>query len=332
MEETFTLELPERRRHTAAARRAVAERLRRPRRCGELLLCVSEVVTNAVLHARSAATMTVRRTADLLTVEVQRRRPHPARAPAALHHRHHRARPAHPRRPGRCAGAPVPPRGQGRVVRLRPRGRRRERPHGLVVRAAPRPAGGDPPSVGRAPGGTAARAGLHRARRTPPTPRRPGCRPSPTSSPGGTAALTGAQTERLLDAIGGRARAPSTSSSSCRPTSSTPPCTSARSSTSWTTSAARATCSPSSRRPSCAPTGAGCSASSSARSATGAVRRPGDRPRGPARRGARRRDAGRPRRRVDDDLDLATAPAVRQRCSISIDRGRHRHHRRPVRL
>jgi len=71
VEETFTLELPRDATTPRAARRAVADAFGDQARCGELLLCVSEVVTNAVLHARSAATMTVRRSADILRVEVR---------------------------------------------------------------------------------------------------------------------------------------------------------------------------------------------------------------------------------------------------------------------
>ena len=63
--------------HRALARRALADVFGDHARCGELLLCVSEVVTNAVLHARSAATITVRRTADLLRVEVRDDDPSP---------------------------------------------------------------------------------------------------------------------------------------------------------------------------------------------------------------------------------------------------------------
>ena len=71
MEDGFTLELPSDATTPREARKAVAERFGDQARCGELLLCVSEVVTNAVLHARSATVMTIRRTKDLLTVEVQ---------------------------------------------------------------------------------------------------------------------------------------------------------------------------------------------------------------------------------------------------------------------
>lgn len=70
MEEGFTLVLPGDLTTPKTARRAVADVFGHHARCGELLLCVSEVVTNAVLHARSTTTMTVRRRADVLTVEV----------------------------------------------------------------------------------------------------------------------------------------------------------------------------------------------------------------------------------------------------------------------
>jgi len=52
------------------ARHAVAERLGPHPRRDDVLLCVSEVVTNAVLHARSPREMTVTRDGDRLTVEV----------------------------------------------------------------------------------------------------------------------------------------------------------------------------------------------------------------------------------------------------------------------
>ncbi len=87
MEQGFTLVLPSDSATPKAARSAVAEHFGDHARCGELLLCVSEVVTNAVLHARSAPTLTVSRQADLLTVEVADddptqpvRRPHSATA------------------------------------------------------------------------------------------------------------------------------------------------------------------------------------------------------------------------------------------------------------
>jgi anti-sigma regulatory factor (Ser/Thr protein kinase) len=83
VDEAFTLVLPSDAGTPRVARQAVAEVYGDQRRCADLLLCVSEVVTNAVLHARSAARITVRRVADLLTVEVEdddptppTRRPH----------------------------------------------------------------------------------------------------------------------------------------------------------------------------------------------------------------------------------------------------------------
>jgi anti-sigma regulatory factor (Ser/Thr protein kinase) len=71
VEDAFTMELPSEATTPREARKAVAARFGDQARCGELLLCVSEVVTNAVLHARSATVLTVRRSADVLTVEVQ---------------------------------------------------------------------------------------------------------------------------------------------------------------------------------------------------------------------------------------------------------------------
>lgn len=71
MEDAFTLELPGDATTPREARKAVTARFGDHARCGELLLCVSEVVTNAVLHARSATVVTVRRSADVVTVEVQ---------------------------------------------------------------------------------------------------------------------------------------------------------------------------------------------------------------------------------------------------------------------
>jgi len=53
-----------------AARRAVAELLGPHPRRDDLLLCVSEVVTNAVLHARSPQQLTVTTEGDHLIVEV----------------------------------------------------------------------------------------------------------------------------------------------------------------------------------------------------------------------------------------------------------------------
>jgi anti-sigma regulatory factor (Ser/Thr protein kinase) len=87
VEDGFTLVLPADATTPRAARQAVAARFGDHARCGELLLCLSEVVTNAVLHARSSARITLSRKADLLTVEVEDddptlpvRRPHSATA------------------------------------------------------------------------------------------------------------------------------------------------------------------------------------------------------------------------------------------------------------
>jgi anti-sigma regulatory factor (Ser/Thr protein kinase) len=56
---TFSLVLPPAASSPRAARVAVAEELGDRNRLDELLLCVSEVVTNAVLHGRSAARIVV---------------------------------------------------------------------------------------------------------------------------------------------------------------------------------------------------------------------------------------------------------------------------------
>jgi two-component sensor histidine kinase len=71
VEEGFTLVLPSDAATPRVARQAVAEAYGDHQRCNELLLCVSEVVTNAVLHARSAARITLRRRDQVLTVEVE---------------------------------------------------------------------------------------------------------------------------------------------------------------------------------------------------------------------------------------------------------------------
>ena len=52
------------------ARRAVAERFAAHPRVDDLLVCVSEVVTNAVKHARSASEMRVRQLGGTVRVEV----------------------------------------------------------------------------------------------------------------------------------------------------------------------------------------------------------------------------------------------------------------------
>lgn len=70
------------------ARRAISERLGGHARCDDLLLCLSEVVTNAVLHARTPSTLSVRVDGDRVRVEVADldptlpiRRDHDLRAP-----------------------------------------------------------------------------------------------------------------------------------------------------------------------------------------------------------------------------------------------------------
>ena len=52
------------------ARTAVAERYSAHLRCGDILVCVSEAVTNAVLHAGTPVRLVVRETARLLRIEV----------------------------------------------------------------------------------------------------------------------------------------------------------------------------------------------------------------------------------------------------------------------
>lgn len=70
MSTTLSLELPVDLRTPKLAREAVAATFDGEPRVGDLLLCVSEVVTNAVRHARTAGRLTVMRNARLLTVEV----------------------------------------------------------------------------------------------------------------------------------------------------------------------------------------------------------------------------------------------------------------------
>jgi two-component sensor histidine kinase len=70
MAESFTLELPVDSSTPKAARNAVSQRFGAETRCGDLLLCVSEVVTNAIRHARTPSRMTVTRESDLVRVEV----------------------------------------------------------------------------------------------------------------------------------------------------------------------------------------------------------------------------------------------------------------------
>ena len=52
------------------ARTAVAEHYSGHLRCGDILVCVSEAVTNAVLHAGTPVRLVVRETARLLRIEV----------------------------------------------------------------------------------------------------------------------------------------------------------------------------------------------------------------------------------------------------------------------
>ncbi len=70
MAESFTLELPVDASTPKAARSAVAQRFGDEHRCADLLLCVSEVVTNAIRHARTPARMTVTRRRHHVRVEV----------------------------------------------------------------------------------------------------------------------------------------------------------------------------------------------------------------------------------------------------------------------
>lgn len=71
----FTLDLPSDSSAPRLARAAVSERLGDHPRHDDLLLCVSEVVTNAVLHAGSASQLRVRTEGDRLVVEVVDRSP-----------------------------------------------------------------------------------------------------------------------------------------------------------------------------------------------------------------------------------------------------------------
>jgi two-component sensor histidine kinase len=70
MTDGFSIVLPVDLQTPKAARDAVAARFGDEPRCGELLLCISEVVTNAVRHARTVGRMTVSRHDLILTVEV----------------------------------------------------------------------------------------------------------------------------------------------------------------------------------------------------------------------------------------------------------------------
>jgi anti-anti-sigma factor len=68
--EPFTIELPADASTPRMARRVVAERLAGVPRSDELLLCISEVVTNAVIHAGTPKHLSVRVERDRLVVEV----------------------------------------------------------------------------------------------------------------------------------------------------------------------------------------------------------------------------------------------------------------------
>lgn len=68
--EAFSIDLPGDTTAPGVARRVVAEHLGDHPRRDDLLLCVSEVVTNAVLHAQSPGQLRVRSEGDRLIVEV----------------------------------------------------------------------------------------------------------------------------------------------------------------------------------------------------------------------------------------------------------------------
>jgi anti-sigma regulatory factor (Ser/Thr protein kinase) len=70
MTDGFSMLLPVDVRSPKRARDAIQARFGHEPRCGDLLLCISEVVTNAVRHARTAAHLTVARQRNLLVVEL----------------------------------------------------------------------------------------------------------------------------------------------------------------------------------------------------------------------------------------------------------------------
>jgi anti-sigma regulatory factor (Ser/Thr protein kinase) len=70
MSNEISVELPCTPATAKAARRLIADRLGDHPRYGDLLLCVSEVITNAVIHAHSAPTMNVSIGADRIRFEV----------------------------------------------------------------------------------------------------------------------------------------------------------------------------------------------------------------------------------------------------------------------
>lgn len=77
MVHSFTMQLARATTTPREARRAVAQRCAGWPRLDDLLLCVSEVVTNAVLHARSAPTLTVAMDDARVRVEVHDTDPSP---------------------------------------------------------------------------------------------------------------------------------------------------------------------------------------------------------------------------------------------------------------
>ena len=96
------------------ARHAVAAQYQASPRCDDLLICVSEVVTNAVLHARSAPRLTLTQDGDIVRVEVRDADP---ALPVRLYHgrqRAHGPRAAPPRPATMAWGAD--PEADGKVV------------------------------------------------------------------------------------------------------------------------------------------------------------------------------------------------------------------------
>lgn len=83
--DAFTVQLEQATTTPRRARQVVAERCAGAPRLDDLLLCVSEVVTNAVLHARSAPTLTVSVDGPRVRVEVADADPAlPVRRPRSL--------------------------------------------------------------------------------------------------------------------------------------------------------------------------------------------------------------------------------------------------------
>ena len=194
--------------------------------------------------------MTVRRSADLLTIEVRDGDPTAPRPPTALEDRHHRARPADPRRPDGAMGLPSRRARQGRVVRLRPGGgvMNTEAPR-VRVRLVDLPVEVHRRSSEHREALRRELAFIEHAQAPDAVPARLHALTSELTARYG-AARRGAE-QPIAGRRGGRRGAHRRSRSSSRPTSWTPPPTSARCSTSWTTSAERGICSPSSRRRTC---------------------------------------------------------------------------------